>query len=88
VDEQKHTLQKLEISLGHLAAEWRGSFNDPEIQDSIVRQYHVAVQRLYELGWNEIIDIESELPEELMPREYLDLNPPFYSPNVNMRWDK
>ena len=81
--EQIMTIQALEIKLGQLAAKWRGNSNDPVLQAEIVQQYHAVVQHLYEFGWDDVIDIESELPERLMPKTYLEHNPPFYSDNVN-----
>jgi hypothetical protein len=69
--------------LGHLAYRWRGSSSNPELQEQIVLQYHATVQALYELGWDDIIDIDSELPEPLMPERYLMRNPSFYNPHWN-----
>ncbi|MBX3082227.1 MAG: hypothetical protein KF716_11395 [Anaerolineae bacterium] len=83
---QNQEIQQLEISLSLLASRWRGSFNEPEIQDELVQEYRKTVQRLYELGWDDVIGIESQLPEEFMPMDYVQRNPAFYSPTINMTW--
>ncbi len=59
-------LSRLESWLGELAARWRGTWDQ-----NIVDEYHTTMTRLYELGWDGRLDIESELPDRLMPEEYL-----------------
>jgi len=73
----------LVTQLGRLAMQWRAA-RTPELQTEIAREYHAAVRRLYELGWDDVIDVDSQLPEESMPSEYLERHPPFYGPIV--RW--
>lgn len=68
-------LDQLEFRLSDLAALWRGSFGDPAYQDEIVQEYRTILARLYELGWDSVLDIDSELPNKLLPEEYLRRNP-------------
>jgi hypothetical protein len=51
--------------LAELAAAWR-SHHDLDL----VRRYHTVLLCLLELGWDEELDVELELPAELMPPEY------------------
>jgi hypothetical protein len=73
-------LRRLEFLLGDLAAEWRGSCEHPEKQQTIVITYHQTLRRLYDLGWDAELDLESHLPEEYMPEEYIKRNPGFFTP--------
>lgn len=59
-------LRRLEDRLGDLAGMWRGTYDE-----KVVQEYHATMARLYELGWNDVLDMESELPDSLMPEEYL-----------------
>lgn len=63
---------QMEIKLSHLAMRWRGRQNTPEA-DSIVRQYQALLRCMIELGYREELYVDSELPDALMPQEYLDL---------------
>lgn len=63
-------LRQLESYLGELAARWRGTY-----REDIVQEYHATMSLLYELGWDAILDVESELPDELMPEQYLRRHP-------------
>jgi hypothetical protein len=65
-------LSEMERALGMLAARWRSRQDKPEAAD-IVRQYHAILHCMIELGFREGLDAEAELPDELMPAEYLDL---------------
>lgn len=51
--------------LANLAGEWRGT-KKPEL----VQRYHHVLLALLELGWDDELDVELELPNELMPAEY------------------
>jgi hypothetical protein len=68
-------LRELEFHLGNLAAMWRGSKGMPERRREIVKEYHDTMAKLYSLGWDAILDIDCELPDELMPEEYLRRHP-------------
>jgi hypothetical protein len=59
-------LRRLEKLVGYLAAKWRHNWDE-----EVVKEYHATIHRLYELGWDGVLDVESELPDELMPQEYL-----------------
>lgn len=59
-------LNRLETHLGNLAALWRSTWDQ-----SVVDEYHATMAHLYELGWDGRLDIESELPDRLMPIDYL-----------------
>jgi hypothetical protein len=70
-------LRELEMNLGDLAETWRGNWGNPDRQAEMVREYHATMAKLYALGWDGTIDLECELPEELMPEEYLRRHPGF-----------
>jgi hypothetical protein len=57
----------LEGRLGYIAAAWRTTYDE-----NLVAEYHKTMKRLYELGWDDTLDFESLLPDELMPQEFMD----------------
>lgn len=63
---------QMEVKLSDLAALWRGRQNTPDAE-MIVRQYHAILRCMIELGYHEELVVDSELPDRLMPQEYLDL---------------
>jgi hypothetical protein len=63
-------LDRLEGYLSNLAALWRGTY-----RQDVVEKYHATIARLYELGWDGTLDIDSELPDEFMPKKYLQRRP-------------
>jgi hypothetical protein len=70
VDEQ--LLKAMELKLSDLAALWRGNKTSPRAE-TIVRQYQAVLRCMIELGFRDPLDADSELPNRLMPPEYLDL---------------
>ncbi len=68
-------LRELEMNLCDLAGAWRGNWGDPDRQAEFVREYHATMAKLYELGWDGTIDLECELPRELMPEKYMQTHP-------------
>jgi len=67
-------LRRLEFRLGDLAGLWRRMHGDQSQQDALVKEYVIIIAQLYSLGWDAVLDIESELPDRLMPDEYLKRN--------------
>jgi hypothetical protein len=65
-------LDAMEYKLSDLASMWRGQ-QQTEDAEKIVRQYQAVLRCMIELGFHDELDIDSELPDELMPTEYLDL---------------
>jgi hypothetical protein len=65
-------IQKLECRISELAMCWRGR---PEQRDNIKREYHAALDALYSLGTDDILDLDCELPEDDMPQEYKKRHP-------------
>jgi len=65
-------LRAMELQLSDLAAWWRG-IEDGDNRDEIVRQYQAILRCMIELGYNESLTADSELPDRLMPQEYRDL---------------
>ena len=63
--------RKLEDWLSVLAGTWR---NGLENRDEIKREYHEIVSILFSLGWDNWVDLEDELPDEHMPKEYYNRN--------------
>ncbi|MBZ0280736.1 MAG: hypothetical protein K8L97_08335 [Anaerolineae bacterium] len=69
----RELLNTLENKLSDLAALWRGRKHQSEA-DEIVRKYHAILNCMIELGFREGLDVESELPDRLMPQAYLQLH--------------
>lgn len=70
MDEQ--LLDSLETKPGHLAARWRGTESSHEA-NAIVRQYQAVLGCMIEPGFHASLDVDAELPDDLMPQEYFDL---------------
>ena len=67
-----HVLEVLESKLADLAAQWRGASRrgEVEIVEAVVQQYQAVLLCMIELGHNEFLDAETELPDRLMPPAY------------------
>jgi hypothetical protein len=63
-------LDALETRVGRLAARWRGT-QDLDEAESIVQQYQSILLWMIELGYRDSLDVDAELPDEYLPREYL-----------------
>jgi hypothetical protein len=68
----RQELHALEVKLSDLAAKWRGHKDRPEAE-TIVRDYQATLRQMIELGFRDALDVDSELPDRLMPEEYLNL---------------
>jgi hypothetical protein len=58
---------KLEDVVGYLAGAWRETK-----EDSIVSKYHFLVNCLIDMGWKGSLDVEDNLPPDLMPKRYFE----------------
>ena len=69
-----HVLEVLESKLADLAAQWRGPSGrgEAEIAEAVVQQYQAVLLCMIELGHNEFLDAETELPDRLMPPVYFE----------------
>ncbi|MCI0713425.1 MAG: EF-hand domain-containing protein [Chloroflexi bacterium] len=65
-------LKNMQDSLNELAMRWRGSDSDEEA-DAIAHNYQVILRCMIDLGFRQSLQVEAELPDELMPQEYFDL---------------
>jgi signal transduction histidine kinase len=63
-------LADLETELGLLAARWRGA-TDPQEAERIVHHYQILLRSMFALGYQNWLDVESELPDRYMPEEYI-----------------
>jgi hypothetical protein len=65
-------MSQLQAYLGTLAGMWRNAKRKGKVerQAEIVQEYHETMAQLYALGWDDALDIDAELPYELMPEEY------------------
>lgn len=63
---------ELEHKISELAMRWRGQ---PEKRDEIKKEYHKTIAVLYSLGWDDILDVDCELPDDDMPQEYKTRHP-------------
>ena len=66
-------LDALETRLGRLAARWRGA-QDAQDAEAIIRQYQAVLLWMIELGYQDSLDVDAELPDEYLPDEYLALH--------------
>jgi hypothetical protein len=67
-----HLIDEMELSLDTLAARWRSRQQTPEAAE-IVRRYQAILRCMIALGFHESLGAETELPERLMPEEYVAL---------------
>jgi hypothetical protein len=72
IETDAQILDALESKLGRLAARWRGTEDEDEAA-ALVRQYHSILRCMIELGYRDSLDVDAELPDALMPDEYLAL---------------
>ncbi len=61
-------------TLAHLAARWRGLSENSPSNHEIVSYYNELLCFLIHTGWDDGLALEEELPDELMPKEYLELS--------------
>jgi sugar phosphate isomerase/epimerase len=64
-------MRALEDELDKLAGVFRALLGFPGEQAGIVKEYHAVFEKLYALGWDGDLGVESELPDEFMPERYL-----------------
>lgn len=71
-------LDELENQLNDLAPRWRGAETE-ELSNQIAAEYAAVLIKMVNGGFNQSLDMDAELPERLMPKEYLDLftKPPY-----------
>lgn len=65
-------LANMEDSINDLAMRWRGT-RDPETEKEIVERYQTILRCMIDLGFHQSLDADAELPDELLPQEYLNL---------------
>jgi hypothetical protein len=61
-------------TLANLAARWRGLSENSSSNHEVVSHYNELLCFLIHTGWDNGLALEEELPDELMPREYLELS--------------
>jgi hypothetical protein len=59
--------KELLFSLADIAERWRETQNA-----RYIKEYHDAYHQLRSLGWSGTLDIEAELPDEYMPKDYIE----------------
>ncbi|MBU6955952.1 hypothetical protein [Hahella sp. HN01] len=66
--------ERIELSLSYLARCWRSAniSGDEEEKKIIQEQYHDLFSFLVKWGWQGYLDPDSQLPEEYMPKEFLE----------------
>jgi len=70
----KDEIQPIRTVLVHLVGRWsRYKDDNPEIAKEIVEHYNGLLRYLINTGWDDGLPLEAELPDELMPQEYLEL---------------
>jgi hypothetical protein len=67
-------IDQLEFRLGDLAALYRKSrrLKDSSEEMKSILEYSRVIEKLFWIGWNAMLYPDSELPDEHMPRIYLD----------------
>ena len=74
-ESSEEVILKLELRLGELACHWRRLSSNGQLDaaESMVQDYHAVMKKLWDLGWDgETLLPDSELPDRLMPRYFLD----------------
>jgi hypothetical protein len=66
-------LSHFEAELCDLAAQWRNVSRGLNRQAEVVREYHTIFTMMIQRGWRGRVDIECELPDELMPELYFKM---------------
>lgn len=59
---------KLIHALAYLSGLWRETKDD-----RVAQQYQTILRTLVLIGFDDSLDVDIELPEELMPKEYIEL---------------
>lgn len=65
-------LYALEGRVNDLAMQWRSCQNS-EDEQHIVAEYQATLQHMIRLGFRDSLDMDAELPDHLLPSEYLEL---------------
>ena len=65
-----HLINEMERNLSTLAARWRSHQETSEATE-IIRQYQAILRCMVELGYQDSLDVDAELPDEYLPKEYL-----------------
>jgi DNA-binding transcriptional regulator PaaX len=68
-DIHNELLEVLERKLYDLAAHWRSTKSA-----DVVRDYQAVLRCMLEMGYRDALNAEGELPDELLPEEYLVLH--------------
>lgn len=69
-------IEKLQIKLSHLAAQYRASEENSEQEQQILNEYYKTFEQLVTLNGGIIgLDPDAELPDSLMPKNYVDFWP-------------
>ncbi|MEM9954850.1 MAG: hypothetical protein AAF846_24805 [Chloroflexota bacterium] len=61
------TFNTIMHELGCLAGTWRKTKNH-----EYVKKYQILCRALLEMGWNDELDLETLLPDNIMPKEYFE----------------
>lgn len=71
--EPDNSIEGLQIKLSELAAKYRSSEEDSELHHQVLKEYYSTFQQLVALNGGIIgLDPDAELPERLMPKEYVE----------------
>lgn len=68
---QDELLTHMETTLAHLAMHWRGADNPQDAQE-LAQRYQSILVCMIDLGLDHPLDIDSELPDALMPPRYFE----------------
>ncbi len=75
-------IEQLKRDLDDAVGDWR-SHSSQEQDEKALQKYHAIVDRLYQLGWDDTLEYQLELPHHLMPEEYQKRHP---KPERPERW--
>jgi len=65
-------LAEMESALAYLAMHWRSCDSDEEAAQ-IAARYQIILRTMIQLGFQDSLQVDSELPDEFLPQEYFDL---------------
>lgn len=66
-------IEQLQMKLSYLASDYRSCKEDSALHHTVLETYYLVFNKLVELNGGIIaLDLDAELPDHVMPKEYVD----------------